>query len=151
MKDSLISLEQHYIDTLLPVYNIAKTAYSVLGNKWTEQQRKNFSSSISKEQIERIRQLNLGKTLSDDTRELIRLAALNRPVSEVTRAKMSANNNKNVGVTAYYVGTTTVYRTFPNMSEAAKFFYSDVKFRKEIRKDIDSGAAVLGKYTLVRT
>lgn len=68
MKTDLIAREQHYIDTLLPEYNIAKIAYSVLGIKRTIQQRNNMRLSITEKQIQRIRQLNLGKTFSLETR-----------------------------------------------------------------------------------
>jgi hypothetical protein len=42
LKKKIISLEQHYIDTLVPQYNILQKASSVLGLKWNQQQRLNF-------------------------------------------------------------------------------------------------------------
>jgi len=44
-KDTLIEREQHYIDTLLPVFNIAKTAGSNLGIKFTGQALENMRDS----------------------------------------------------------------------------------------------------------
>lgn len=51
----LIVREQHYIDTWNPPYNVLKRASSILGFKHSALTRKRF------------REVNLGKTLSEET------------------------------------------------------------------------------------
>ena len=50
----------------------------------------------------RIKNLNLGKTMSLETRELIRNSKLNKKLSKETREKMSRNNASPKGVGEYY-------------------------------------------------
>jgi hypothetical protein len=87
--------------------------------------------------------------MSQQTRDLIKNAALIRkPVSVETRAKISANNNKSVPITAYLVNTDIVYRRFATISEAAIYFYNNVNKRKFLRIAINKNITVLGKYIL---
>ncbi len=101
-KEKLIEREQYYIDTLKPVFNLRKIADSNLGVKWSEESKKR--SSIAKtgkknpaygipkteKQKEAIRKRHIGKIVSEETREKLRLVQKNRkPISEETRRKMS--------------------------------------------------------------
>jgi len=94
------------MDLLKPIYNILKTAGSVMNLKWTLKSREKFRLSIinNKDRISKFRALHLGKKVSEETRELMRKAALNRIVSGETRLKMSKNNAKSVKFTAYING-----------------------------------------------
>lgn len=122
-KTSLLALEQSYIDCLKPSYNILQIAGSVLNSKWSLESRRKFSAAVlsNKKHMERISQMNLGKTFSKETRDLIRNAALGRKVSLSTRIAMSKNNNKSVKVIAYIDGV--IFKTFDTIASAALFFF----------------------------
>lgn len=87
-KENLIEREQYYIDLLGGVFNVGKVAGTRRG------------VPQSPETIEKVRQAHLGKKRSDETKQRIRDAqkgkphpwAVGHPVSEETRAKISAGN-----------------------------------------------------------
>ena len=70
-KNTLLSMEQKYKDLLKPVYNILKTAGSVMNLKWSISSRENFRQSIinNKDRIAKFRALQLGKIVSEESRE----------------------------------------------------------------------------------
>lgn len=113
--------EQHYIDRLKPVFNIAPRAGSSLGVKYSPEGCENISKAKrgkpahnrgkkqSPEAIEKYRQAmigrkqteehkrkaaetRIGKKRSPETREKMRQAALGHSVSEETRAKIGAKS-----------------------------------------------------------
>lgn len=89
----LLAREDFYISTLLPAYNIAPKAGNTFGFKHTEKTKETMRLNYSVERRETIGALNRGKSLSANTIEAIRLAALNRaPMSDETRVKISANS-----------------------------------------------------------
>lgn len=149
-KDHIIAAEQRYIDELQPVYNIAKIAGSVLGTKRSAEYRIQQSLNVSPEQIERIRNMNLNKKFTAETRKLLREAALTRQYSEETRLKMSANNNKSVPFTAYYKDSNIVYLEFASIAEASLHFFNDAGKRYPIKKALSNNTLLLDKYTLTR-
>jgi hypothetical protein len=58
----ILRMEQQYIDTILPDYNIAKIAGSVLNTKWNlESKMKRKASTQFKEHLEKLRLINIGK------------------------------------------------------------------------------------------
>jgi group I intron endonuclease len=81
----LLNLEDHYITTLTPIYNIALNASNTLGVKHTEATKTKMRLNYSSERRERIGALNRGKPLSASTIESI-------PVIEAIRGKISANS-----------------------------------------------------------
>lgn len=78
--EKLIELEQFYIDTLRPQYNICLTASSQLGIKRTLEQR------------ERMRNSQLGKKLSQEHKDRIAASMRGTVHSQETRDKISASN-----------------------------------------------------------
>lgn len=81
------------ITTLLPDYNVAPIAGNTLGVKHTEANKLKMRVNYSSERREQVRAINRGKTLSLETRALLQKAALLRPpMSDETRAKVSANS-----------------------------------------------------------
>ena len=93
--DELLVREQHYIDTLSPVYNICKVAGSRLGAKHTEESIAKMSAVqsgkiISDEQKDKIRQAHLGMKMPDSTREAIAKANKGSKRTEEQKARMSA-------------------------------------------------------------
>lgn len=75
-KENLLVREQHYIDTLLPKYNICPVAGSNLNRIFTNEHKQNLSKSLkgkirTDEQKELQRKLKLGKTHSEQTKEKV--------------------------------------------------------------------------------
>jgi len=132
-KNTLLTLEQKYMDLLKPIYNILKTAGSVMNLKWTLKSKEKFRLSIinNKDRISKFKALQLCKKVSEETKELMRKAALNRIVSEETRLKMSKNNAKSVKFTAYI--NNTVFKQFTSIADAADFFFQDRTKRSKIK------------------
>jgi len=82
----VIALEQHYIDTLKPGYNICQTAGSspMLGRKHTgEAKRKisvgNLGKVMSEEARRKIGEANKGKVRSEETRKIMSIARKGKP------------------------------------------------------------------------
>jgi group I intron endonuclease len=89
----LLTLEDKYLNTLKPIYNIAPIAGNTLGVKHSDETRAKMKLNYSSERREAIGALNRGKTFSDSTIKLMRLKALARgPHSEETLAKISVNS-----------------------------------------------------------
>jgi group I intron endonuclease len=82
----LLMREDYYLSTLLPMYNIAPKVGNTLGVKHTNETKHKMKINYSSERREAIGALNRGKTLTPETVEAIRQAALNRaPISDETR------------------------------------------------------------------
>jgi group I intron endonuclease len=75
----LINLEDKYLKSLLPNYNILTEAGSSFGYKHTEIDRQKMKDNYSDERREKIGNLNRGKTLSPEIIDKIRQKALLRP------------------------------------------------------------------------
>ena len=89
----LLEMENHYLQLLLPEYNIVPQAGNTYGVTHTEATKLQMRVNYSSERREAIGSLNRGKKLSPATVERIRGAALARPpVSSDTRANVSANS-----------------------------------------------------------
>ena len=74
----LLDLEDFYLKSLLPNYNILTEAGSSFGYKHTEITRINMKANYSEERRRAIGNLNKGKNFSPSTIDLMRQAALNR-------------------------------------------------------------------------
>lgn len=122
-KQYLIYYEQQLINELNPKYNICKIANSVLGYKWTDEQRekarkrqignknrvgkKHSLSSrmkISKNHANVKKDNNpwFGKTPSKETRDKMRNAKLGKKLSEITKEKMLIKRRKPIIVNNIY-------------------------------------------------
>ena len=89
---ALLNREDHYIQTLCPEYNIAPLASNSSGWNHTEETKEKMRENYSEERRQRVAEINKGKTLSDETKSLLREAALNRkPMSTETRLKCIVN------------------------------------------------------------
>lgn len=89
---ALINREDHYIQTLCPEYNIAPLASNSSGWNHTEETKEKMRENYSTERRQRVAEINKGKSLSDETKSLLREAALNRkPMSTETRLKCIVN------------------------------------------------------------
>ncbi len=91
----LLDLENYYLNSLRPEYNIAQQAGNTLGVLHTEASKESMRLNYSNERRKLIGALNRSQKLSSKTIELMRRAALNRaPHSNATRKKLSANSAK---------------------------------------------------------
>lgn len=75
----LLDLEDFYLKSLLPNYNILTEAGNTFGYKHTELTRINMKKNYSAERREFIRNLNKDKTFSKETIEKMKEKAINRP------------------------------------------------------------------------
>ena len=113
----LLNLEDKYLKTLVPNYNILTEAGSSFGYKHTEMDRIKMREIFSDERRERIGSLNRGKKLSPETIEKMRVKALNRPpMSDETKLKCITHTRPLI----LYNLDGTVYGEYPTIIEAAK-------------------------------
>ena len=82
----LLKLEDHYLATLKPTYNISPNATNTLGVKHTDVTKALMRLNYSSERRKQIGALNRGKTFSVTTVEAMRTAALAKaPMTDATR------------------------------------------------------------------
>jgi group I intron endonuclease len=92
---TLLALENKYIRSVKPEYNLAPLAGNTFGYMHTEEDKARMKANYSAERRQMAGDLHRGNKLSPDTIELIRQAALNRdPMTKETRALVSANSAK---------------------------------------------------------
>lgn len=114
----LIDLEDFYLKSLLPNYNILTEAGSSFGYKHTEMTRLKMSSNYSQERRDRIGSLNKGKNLSLETIDKLRYKSLNRDkLNYSEQAKL--NMKKNSKSVILYNLNKTIYGEYSSIVEAA--------------------------------
>ncbi len=102
-KEILIKQEQYYIDTLKPYYNINKIAGSSLGRKTSDETKEklrkiNIGKTLSIEHKLKISESNKGKKRSDETKnnmsisQKLSLYRVGRKTSDETKLKISKSN-----------------------------------------------------------
>jgi group I intron endonuclease len=142
----LLDLEDFYLKSLLPNYNILTEAGSSFGYKHSEITRLNMKANYSEERRMAIGSLNKGKNLSANTIELIRKAALNR-VKPVYSAEALQNMKKNSKAILVYNMDSTVYGEFPSIVDAAKCLGCD---QKTILRALQSPKKILRRRWIVK-
>ena len=116
---NLLDLEDFYLKSLLPNYNILTEAGSSFGYKHTEMTRIKMKSYYSVEQRIQIGILNKGKKLSEEAIERIRAKAL--IIEKPSYSKQAIfNMKKNYKRLLVYNLDYTVYGEFPSIIDAAK-------------------------------
>lgn len=115
----LLDIEDFYLKSLLPNYNILTEAGSSFGYKHNETTRLNMKTNYSEERRLAIGSLNKGKSFFPSTIEAIKQSALNRvkPIYSEQAIQNMKNNSKAVLV---YNMDYTVYGEFPSITEASK-------------------------------
>nr|YP_009517269.1 GIY-YIG homing endonuclease [Tephrocybe rancida]AYE93171.1 GIY-YIG homing endonuclease [Tephrocybe rancida] len=142
----LLDLEDFYLKSLLPNYNILTEAGSSFGYKHTEITRINMKANYSEERRRAIGNLNKGKILSPWTIDIIRQAALNRtkPIYSPEAIKNMQKRSKAILV---YNLDYTVYAEFSSIVDAAKSLGCD---QKTIRRALKSPKGILRRRWIVK-
>jgi group I intron endonuclease len=118
----LLDLEDFYLKSLLPNYNILTEAGSSFGYKHTEITRLKMKTNYSEERRLAIGNLNRGKKLSSSVIETMQKSALKRikPIFSLPKAEAISNMKKNSKPLLAYNLDYTLYGSFASISEAAK-------------------------------
>lgn len=138
-EDNLIQREQYYLDTLKPEYNICTTAGSTLGklHSWEAKDKisrtkkgTNLAEANSfhgqthtEESRKRMTEAKLGKTLSVDTIEKLRVAQAGKKFTEEHKSNLSAAqpNRKDILVLDLETGTETTYGSIAEAERSMGF------------------------------
>jgi group I intron endonuclease len=122
----LLNLEDFYLKSLLPNYNILTEAGSNFGYKHTEMTRIAMKANYSQERRDNIANLNKNKKLSKKTIELIKEKALNR--KKVVYSEQGILNMKKASkpIIVYNLDYT-VYGKYPSITETATNLNCSIK------------------------
>ena len=122
----LLDLEDFYLKLLLPNYNILTEAGNSFGYKHTEVSRIKMKAIYSEERRLQIKNLNLGKSLNDVTKEKLRNAALKRLPRTFTEEALS-NMKKSSKPIVLYNKDGTVYSEYSSITDASLDVNCNVK------------------------
>jgi group I intron endonuclease len=114
----LLDLEDFYLKSLLPNYNILTEAGNSFGYKHTEITRINMKAKYSLERRLKIGALNRGKTLSKATVEKLRIVALTRK-SYIYSEQGKLNLKKKSKSLLVFNLNGTLYSEYSSITEAA--------------------------------
>lgn len=136
----LLNLEDFYLKSLLPNYNILTEAGSSFGYKHTEITRIKMRANYSEERRTTIGNLNKNKSFSYETIELMRQAALSRskPIYSV-EAIQNMKKKKSKAILVYNLDYT-VYGEFSSIVDAAKSLGCN---EKTIRRTLQTPKKIL--------
>lgn len=115
----LLDLEDFYLKTLLPNYNILTEAGSTFGYKHSEISRIKMKSNYSEQRRNRIGDLNRNRTLKDSTVQLMKEAALNGGEPRYSPLGIEMMKKKSKPIIVYNMDYT-VYGEFSSITEATK-------------------------------
>ena len=115
----LLDLEDFYLKSLLPNYNILTEAGSSFGYKHNETTRLNMKTNYSEERRLAIGSLNKGKSLFPSTIEGLKGSALNRVKPIYSEQGISHMKNSSKAILVYNMDYT-VYGEFPSIIEGSK-------------------------------
>lgn len=117
----LLDLEDFYLKSLLPDYNILTEAGSTFGYKHTEVTRIKMKANYSEARRKQIGDLNRGKYLSPETIEAIREATLNRKERTYSFEAILNMKNKSRPIIVKELNGI-VYGEFPSIIKTAEAF-----------------------------
>jgi group I intron endonuclease len=136
----LLDLEDFYLKSLLPNYNILTEAGSNFGYKHTEITRIKMKASYSDERREAIGNLNRGKTFSEETKNKLRKSALSRVTPTFSEKALSNMRKKSKPIILYNINDNTVYGEFNSITEAAAHINCN---EKTIRRSLQTNKKIL--------
>jgi len=114
----LLDLEDFYLKSLLPNYNILTEAGNTFGYKHTEIDRIKMKANYSESRRLQIGNLNRGKNLSDETKEKLRIIALNREPRTFTKESL-LNMKKSSKPLILYNKNGTVFGEYDSITHAS--------------------------------
>lgn len=114
----LLDLEDFYLKSLLPNYNILTEAGNTFGYKHTDIDRIKMITNYSKERRKTISHLNRGKPLSEEIENKLREQALSRPKRVFSEKALNNMRKKPRGVILYNKNNT-VYGEYNSIREAS--------------------------------
>lgn len=115
----LLDIEDFYLKSLLPNYNILTEAGSSFGYKHTELTRIKMKTNFSSERREFIANLNKNKPLSQETRNKMSQKALNRKKTIFSDKSILNMKKKSKAITLYNFNGT-IFGNFSSITEAAE-------------------------------
>lgn len=117
----LIDLEDFYLKSLLPNYNILTEAGSSFGYKHTEISRIKMKTNYSEKRRNTIGSLNRHNNLSYNTKLKMKEKALNRTAPRILSKEFLNNMKKNSkGIILYNLSNNTVFGEYNSILEASK-------------------------------
>lgn len=122
----LLDLEDFYLKSLLPNYNILTEAGSSFGYKHTEMTRIKMKANYSEERRNSIGNLNKKKFFSKDTIKLMKERALKRKKLEYSEQGILNMKKASRPIIVYNLDNT-VYGKYPSIVETAKNLNCSVK------------------------
>jgi group I intron endonuclease len=141
----LLEREDYYIKFMCPEYNIAPLATNSAGWKHSEESIQKMIQNYSKERRTRVGEINKGKTLSEETRNLMREAALQRKSMSIESRLKCAVNGRPITITNL---DGTNLQNFSSIVEAAKVIECS---EKTIRRALESNGIIKRKYLVTDT
>jgi len=135
----LLDLEDFYLKSLLPNYNILTEAGSSFGYKHCEITRINMKTNYSEEGRIAIDNLNIGVSLSPSTIERIIRGNFTR-IEPIYSSKALINMKKSSKPILVYNFDYTVFGEFPSLTEAAKYLGCG---QKTIRRALQTPKKIL--------
>jgi group I intron endonuclease len=129
----LLNLEDFYLKSLLPNYNILAEAGNSFGYKHTEITRIKMKAQYSQERRDQIRQLNFNKALSEETKERLRESALKRKKVIYSDKALLNMKKKSKPIIAFNLDGT-VYGKYDSITEGAKSLQCSIKTISRILK-----------------
>ena len=115
----LLDLEDFYLKSLLPNYNILTEAGSSFGYRHTEITRIKMKANYSEERREAIGNLNKGKIFSEETLSKMREKALLRSPRIFLPESLKNMQKKSKSIILYNISNNTVYGEYSSIIEAS--------------------------------
>jgi len=123
---NLLKLEDFYLKSLLPNYNIVTETGNTFGYKHTDATRLKMKSNYSQERRNKIGGLNKGKSFYKETIERIRQSALKR-IKPIYSKEAILNMKKRSKPLLVLNLDGTIFGKYPSLTEATKFLYCSMK------------------------
>lgn len=142
----LLDIEDFYLKSLLPDYNILTEAGSSFGYKHTELDRIKMKSNYSIHRRELIGNLNKSKKLYEETKEKIRQKALNREKRSFTDQALLNMKKMSKPIILYNLDYT-VFGECPSIAEAARKINCN---EKTIRRALKTDKKLLKRRFIVK-
>jgi group I intron endonuclease len=145
----LLDLEDFYLKSLLPNYNILTEAGSSFGYKHTEIDRIKMKANYSEERRNLIGNLNRGKTFSEETINRMKISALSRSPRSFSEEALSNMKKRSKGIILYNISNNTIFGALwkrksqvsaciklPNSGDILKLLIPNYSFKSTIINNI---------------